>query len=265
LERFMMEEWVARRLNSPHVLKPHPCTRERRHLYVVMEYIEGQTLAQWMTDNPRPSLEAVRSIVEQIARGLQAFHRMEMLHQDLRPQNIMIDKTGTVKIIDFGSTRVAGVSERASPLERSTILGTVQYAAPEYFVGDPGSESSDLFSLGVIAYHMLTGHLPYGADAARVRTRAALRGLQYATALDDQHGIPPWIDAALRKAVAPDPLERYESLSEFVYDLRHPNATLLRPTPLIERNPLGFWKGVSFALGLALFLLLVMHFGVKVA
>jgi serine/threonine protein phosphatase PrpC len=262
LERFMMEEWVARRLNSPHVLKPHPCIRERRHLYVVMEYIEGQTLAQWMTDNPRPSLEAVRSIVEQIARGLQAFHRMEMLHQDLRPQNIMIDKTGTVKIIDFGSTRVAGVSERASPLERSTILGTVQYAAPEYFVGDPGSESSDLFSLGVIAYHMLTGHLPYGADAARVRTRAALRGLQYATALDDKRGIPPWIDAALRKAVAPDPLERYESLSEFVYDLRHPNATLLRPTPLIERNPLGFWKGVSFALGLALFLLLLMQFGV---
>jgi len=261
LERFLMEEWIARRLNSPHVLKPCPRTRERRFLHVAMEYLEGQTLAQWMIDNPRPELEKVRGIAEQIARGLQAFHRMEMLHQDLRPQNIMIDGTGTVKIIDFGSARVAGVSERAGPLERSSILGTLQYTAPEYFVGDPGTESSDLYSLGVIVYQMLSGRLPYGAEAARVRTPAAQRRLQYATLLDEQRDIPAWIDAALRKAVHPDPLERYESLSEFVHDLRHPNASLLRPTPMVERNPALFWKGVSAVLGLALLVLLLAKFG----
>jgi serine/threonine protein kinase len=228
--------------------------RERRFLHVAMEYIEGQTLAQWMTDNPRPELEKVRGIVEQIARGLQAFHRMEMLHQDLRPQNIMLDGTGTVKIIDFGSARVAGVSELAAPLERSSILGTLQYTAPEYFVGDAGTERSDLYSLGVIAYQMLSGRLPYGAEAARVRTRKAQRALQYASLTDE---IPPWIDAALRKAVHPDPLQRYEVLSEFVHDLRHPNAALLRPTPLVERNPTLFWKGVSAILGLALLLVLL--------
>src|SRR6185369_4790349 len=134
LERFMMEEWVARRLNSAHVLKPCAQARKREHLYVATEYIEGQTLSQWMIDHPRPSLEAVRSIVEQIARGLQAFHRLEMLHQDLRPENIMIDTTGTVKIIDFGATRVAGITELATPLERGDILGTAQYTAPEYFL-----------------------------------------------------------------------------------------------------------------------------------
>ena len=261
LERFLMEEWIARRLNSPHVLKPCPRTRERRFLHVAMEYVEGQTLAQWMIDNPRPDLEKARGIVEQIARGLQAFHRMEMLHQDLRPQNIMIDGTGTVKIIDFGSARVAGVSELAAPLERSSILGTPQYTAPEYFVGDPGTERSDLYSLGVIAYQMLSGRLPYGAEAARVRTRAAQRSLQYASLLDDDRDIPAWIDAALRKAVHPDPLERYEALSEFVYDLRHPNSALLRPAPLVERNPALFWKGVSAALGLVLFMLLLAQFG----
>ena len=260
LERFMLEEWIARRLASPHVLKPYPRTRERRFLYVAMEYIEGQTLAQWMIDHPQPDLETVRGIVEQIARGLQAFHRMEMLHQDLRPQNIMIDKTGTVKIIDFGSVSVAGVDEQASPAERSSILGTLQYTAPEYFVGDAGSERSDLYSLGVIAYQMLSGRLPYGADAARVRTRAAQRRLQYATLLDEERAVPAWVDAALRKAVHPDPLERYEALSEFVHDLRHPNAELLRRTPLIERNPLLFWKGLSLALGGALFLLLLSFF-----
>ena len=257
LERFLMEEWVARRLNSPHVLKPYPRTRERRFLYVAMEYVEGQTLAQWMIDNPRPGIEAVRGIVEQIARGLQAFHRMEMLHQDLRPQNILIDRSGTARIIDFGSVRVAGIDERV-PAGAPQILGTMQYAAPEYFVGDAGSERSDLYSLGVIAYQMLTGRLPYGPAVARVRTRAALRRLRYATALDEKRDIPPWIDAALRRAVHPEPLERHEALSEFVHDLRHPNAGLLRPAPLIERHPVLFWKTACAALGLLVFLLLLL-------
>jgi len=263
LERFLMEEWIARRLNSPHVLKPCPRTRERRFLHVAMEYVEGRTLAQWMTDNPRPELEQVRAIVEQIARGLQAFHRMEMLHQDLRPENIMIDRTGTVKIIDFGSARVAGVDECAGPLERAGILGTLQYTAPEYFVGEPGSERSDLYSLGVIAYQMLSGRLPYGAEAARVRSRAAQRRLQYASLVGEERDVPAWVDAALRKAVHPDPLERYESLSELVHDLRRPNAALLRRPSLAERNPVRFWKGIASALGLALFLILLVQFGVK--
>jgi serine/threonine protein kinase len=80
-------------------------------VYVATEFIDGQTLSQWMIDNPRPDLETVRGLVEQIAKGLRAFHRLEMLHQDLRPENIMIDKTGTAKIIDFGATRVAGLVE----------------------------------------------------------------------------------------------------------------------------------------------------------
>jgi serine/threonine protein phosphatase PrpC len=261
LERFMLEEWIARRLKSPHVLKPYPQTRERRFLYVAMEYVEGQTLAQWMIDNPQPDLETVRGIVEQIARGLQAFHRMEMLHQDLRPENLMIDKTGTVKIIDFGSVCVAGVDELASPAEPSRILGTVQYTAPEYFVGDAGSERADLYSLGIIAYQMLSGRLPYGAEAARVRTRAAQRKLRYATLLDEQRDIPPWIDAALKKSVHPEPLERYEALSEFVYDLRHPNSELLCGAPLIARNPVAFWRTVCALLGAIVFLLLLLQFG----
>src|SRR5205814_4575606 len=189
---------AARRIDSPHVLKPRIGTRKRNYLYTVMEFVEGQTLTGWMREHSRPDLETVRAIVDQIARGLRAFHRLEMLHQDLRPENIMIDKTGTVKIIDFGSVCVAGVDEHASPEEPSRILGTLQYTAPEYFVGDPGSERADLYSLGVIAYQMLSGRLPYGADAARVRTRAAQRKLTYATLLDEQRDTRPWISAALR-------------------------------------------------------------------
>ena len=110
---------------------------------------------------------------------------MEMLHQDLRPNNVMIDKTGTVKIIDFGSTRVAGVVEAAPNADGGEILGTVQYTAPEYFLGEGGTPQSDLFSLGVIAYQMLTGRLPYGAEIAKARTKSHIRKLKYRTALDD--------------------------------------------------------------------------------
>ena len=212
--------------------------------YLVMEYVDGQSLRQWMIDHPRPELETVRDIIEQIARGLQALHRLEMLHQDLRPANVMIDRTGTAKIIDFGSTLVAGISETEG--EDGALLGTVQYAAPEYFLGEPGSTRSDLFSLGAIAYEMLTGRLPYGAKVAQARTRAQQRKLVYRSALDENRDIPAWIDATLRKAVHPDPMQRYSELSEFLFDLRHPNKAFdASAAPLLERDPLLFWKCVS--------------------
>lgn len=262
LKRFMMEEWVARRIDSPHVLKPCPPQRRRNFLYVVTEFIDGQTLTQWMIDNPKPGLETVRGIVEQIAKGLRAFHRKEMLHQDIRPDNIMIDKTGTVKIIDFGSTKITGVAE-VSP-SGDDILGTQQYTAPEYFLGEEATSRSDLFSLGVITYQMLTGKLPYGAQIARARTRAQFSKLVYSPAAHGGREIPQWIDGTLERAVHPNPVKRYDSLSEFLFDLRHPNASYLNTssTPLIERNPLLFWKSITIVLLLAVILLLaLLHFG----
>ncbi|MGR9045244.1 MAG: protein kinase domain-containing protein [Gammaproteobacteria bacterium] len=259
LERFLMEDWIGRRIHSPYVLKTCEQTRKRNYVYIVTEYIEGQTLSQWMIDNPKPDLETVRGIVEQIAKGLRAFHRLEMLHQDLRPDNIMIDGTGTVKIIDFGSTRVAGIIEISSPIEQHHLLGTAQYSAPEYFLGEGGTPRSDLFSLGVIAYQMLTGRLPYGTQVAKSTTRAAQNRLSYRSVLDDEREIPAWIDDALRKVLHPNPYKRYQELSEFIYDLRHPNKAFLnkiRP-PLIERNPIAFWKSVSLILTLAVIALLI--------
>ena len=250
LERFLLEEWIARRINSAHVLKACAQTRQRQSIHVVTEYVEGQTLAQWMIDHPNPDLATVRGMVEQIARGLQAFHRLEMIHQDLKPDNLMIDRHGTVKIIDFGATRVAGIEEIASPVAQINLLGAALYAAPEYFLGESGSSRSDLYSLGVIAYQMLSGRFPYGTQVPKARSRAAQRKLAYQSVLDDDREIPAWVDDALRKAVHPDPDARYQELSEFLFDLHHPNRDFLRKTrpPLIERSPVRFWKGVSLAL-----------------
>jgi serine/threonine protein phosphatase PrpC len=263
LKRFMMEEWVARRIDSPHVLKPWLPSRKRNFLYVATEYIDGQTLTQWMIDNPRPTLETVRGIIEQIAKGLRAFHRKEMLHQDVRPDNIMIDNTGTVKIIDFGSTKITGVVEAAPSGNRNDVLGTAQYTAPEYFLGEPVSSRSDLFSLGIITYQMLTGRLPYGAAAAKARTRSQFNRLIYSPGSHRDREMPVWIDGTLERAVHPNPFKRYDSLSEFLFDLRHPNANYLNTssTPLIERNPLLFWKSTTIVLALAVILLLAMQHG----
>jgi len=261
LERFLMEEWIARRINNAHVLKPCLQTRKRNYLYIVTEFIEGQTLVQWMIDNPEPDVETVRSIIEQIAMGLQAFHRQEMLHQDLRPNNIMIDHTGTAKIIDFGSTRVAGIMDITSPLERHDILGTALYTAPEYFIGEEGTTRSDMFSLGVIAYHMLSGRLPYGIEVAKARTKTAQRKLTYASVLNNGCKIPAWVDEAIKKSVHPDPYKRYSEISEFMYDLRHPNKAFLNKTrpPLMEQNPVLFWKSISLILFVILLYLLFTH------
>jgi serine/threonine protein phosphatase PrpC len=261
LERFLLEEWVARRIHSPHVLRAAAQRRQRSALYVTLEYLEGQTLAQWMADHPTPDLETVRGMVEQIARGLQAFHRMEMVHQDLRPENVMIDREGTLKIIDFGATRVASVMELLPEQRQHEMLGTLQYSAPEYLLAEGASNRADLFSLGVIAYQMLSGRLPYGIHVARLRRHAELRKLRYVPLYELDRRIPLWVDGALRKAVHPDPRQRYEEVSEFVWDLRHPNPAFLgrhRP-PLIERNPLAFWKGVSLLLLVLLLVLLATH------
>lgn len=254
LRQFMLEEWIARRVDNAHVLRAKPPSRTRTQLYSVAEFVEGRTLAQWMVDNPKPDLETVRGMVEQIARGLRAFHRREMLHRDLRPENVMIDKTGTAKIIDFGSVQVAGIAETAGGAERNPVPGTFQYTAPEYFLGEGGTPASDQFSLGVIAYQMLTGRLPYGAEMARARTRGQQRAAAYVSALDGERELPAWIDGALRKAVHADPAKRYEDLSEFLADLRRPTEAFLRSAkaPLLERNPVLFWKGLSLVLAAAL-------------
>ncbi|MFE8072507.1 bifunctional protein-serine/threonine kinase/phosphatase [Marinobacteraceae bacterium S3BR75-40.1] len=258
LERLLREEWIARRLSSAHLVKAGAPTGHRRFLYTTLEYVEGQTLAQWIADHPNPELEQVRDIVEQVARGLYALHRKEILHRDLRPENIMIDPAGTVKLIDFGAARVAGLEEAIPDGENTAFPGTALYMAPEYFIGDVGTTRSDLYALGVLTYHMLSGGFPYGLRMARARSAASQRRLRYRSVLDDQRAIPAWVDDTLQKAVHPNPEKRYQELSEFTYDLRHPNPVYLQKTrpPLIERNPVAFWQGISAVLAVIVIVLL---------
>lgn len=261
LDRFVLEEWVARRVDSPHVIKAWAGERPRSHLFVAMEYIDGQTLAQWRMDHPQPSLESVRSLLAQLAQGLQALHRREMLHQDLRPENVMIDRHGTVKLIDLAGTHVAGLAEYHPDAHTLAVPGTLQYTAPEYLLGEGGSPRSELFALAALTYETLGGQLPYGLDAARVRSPADLRRLRYIPLRHHRPDLPAWVDAVLAKALHPDPARRQAVISEFVHDLSAPGSEFCsaRPTPLIERNPVMFWQTATALLGLSTATLLALR------
>jgi serine/threonine protein phosphatase PrpC len=247
IDRFLHEEWAGRRIKNQHVLKILKPHAQRQCLYYVTEYIEGQTLRQWMHDNPQPGVDEVRNIVKQLAAGLRAFHRLEMIHQDLKPENIMIDEHGTVKIIDFGSTKIAGIEEITTPLDRQNMLGTLNYTAPEYLQGYAGSNVSDIYSLGVIACEMLSGELPYGRKELTLRR---LKQARYHSVARINPDVPVWIDKAIEKAVSIDRSRRYTLLSEFTHDMAHPNSSFesRHAEPLIERNPLLVWKGIALVM-----------------
>jgi len=253
IDLFLHEEWIGRRLNSPHIMKVIEPDRPRQCLYFIAEYIEGQTLRQWMDDNPQPSLQKFRELIGEIATGLRAFQRMEMIHQDLKPENIMVTTDGTIKIIDFGSAKVAGLSEIDTPVDKDVLLGTERYTAPEYLRGGTGDSRADIFSLGVIAYEMLTGKLPFGT----VLTPRNLNRVNYQSAMQLNTELPLWMDGAVAKAVAIDPKQRYEVLSEFLHDLNKPNPDFNATQPLLQRNPLAVWRGLSIVLAILLVISLV--------
>ncbi|MDF1582692.1 MAG: bifunctional protein-serine/threonine kinase/phosphatase [Methyloprofundus sp.] len=264
IEHFLHEEWAGKRIKHTNVLNVLDTDRVKSCLYYVTEFIKGDTLREWIDKHTKPDIKEVRQIIEQIAKGLRAFHRLEMLHQDLKPENIIIDSQGTVKIIDFGSVKIAGIAEM-TPLERGdeAILGTLNYAAPEYHLGGRGTVKSDLFSLGVITYEMINGALPFGGDMPEKPNKINLAKLSYVPSFHKNSMVPVWIDGALKKATSIYPQARYDELSEFLYDLNNPNASFLSEAeniPLMARQPLMFWKGVSGLLLVLNMLLLYLLF-----
>ena len=246
INSFLLEEWAGRRINNNHVLRVLDMPRKRTALYYITEYLQGTTLRQWMSDNPRPSLSTTRNFIRQIAQGLRAFHRQEMIHQDLKPENIIVDKHGTLKIIDFGSTKIPGIEEIHIPIETHTLQGTEDYTAPEYHMGERATNRADIYSLGVIAYELLTGRIPYG----KALNAKNLRKLNYVSVKQFVPEIPYWVDKAIQKSVNINPEQRFEILSEFVYAINSPDKNLSsnEHIPLIKSNPVRVWKTITVVL-----------------
>ncbi|EIK46839.1 putative serine/threonine kinase and phosphatase [Cellvibrio sp. BR] len=254
IERFILEAWIGSRIHNAHVVKVIAPNKPKSCLYYLMEYIDGETLNHWIKKNPLPSVQTVIYMVEQICKGLRAFHRRETLHQDLRPANIMVDRHGEIKIIDFGSCLVKGIAEISSPIARENILGTAEYSAPETILAGKSDEKSDVFSLAVIVFEMLTGSAPFDGKLANCRTERAYLNTRYTSTYELNPLVPFWVDGAIRKGLRYDLERRHADVSEFLHELQHPNPKYKQHyrALLLEKNPLRFWQGLSAILFVAL-------------
>ncbi len=247
IDRFVQEEWTGRRIHSPYVVEVLAINREKHFLYYLLEWVEGITLKQWIKENPQPDPTLAINIVEQIAKGLSAFHSNDSTHQDLRPSNILIDKNHKIKIVDFGSVFVAGVAEIFVPIRHEGALGTASYSDPLYLQGKNSGSQGDLYSLATISYEIFTGELPYGDKIEECVSTMDYDRLRFQSACDHNAIIPIWFDRALEKGLKFDLLERYQNIDSFLADLKYPNANFLRDDPKKEftKSPLLFWQMMS--------------------
>lgn len=259
VEQFQLEDWVSKRLKHDNLMQCYPHNTEKKYLFQCYEYLQGETLAQWLHRQEKPlNLDEILPILQQTALALNAMHRLEMLHQDIRPKNIIVLNTESamkIKLIDYGSTAVRGLVE-INPKNANRALGTLAFMAPEYFIDHSPSVHSDQFSLAVMAYYLLTKQLPYGTDLARCNSLKQLKKVQYHSIRKYRPDLPIWLDKILGQALSIEPTHRFEALSELIHNLMHPSKELLnsKPPAIIERDPLRFWQMSCTVLGL-LFLL----------
>lgn len=251
LQGFMREAWIGERINHQHIMKVTSGNTKSRFLYHVCEYIEGQTLSQWMHDNPKPSIGQVRDIISQIICALRAFQRLDVVHRDLKPDNVMIDKYGQIKLIDYGTVLVASLEEDCNLIKETVPQGTLNYIAPETLLFMKADNMSDLFSLGVICYEMLSGELPFKPMKTATVTQTGYHDWQYRSIKQFRPDLPFWLDLSLQQATSADPKLRYKAFSEFETDLTKPSLNAIEEyqrQPILQRDPIKFWQGVSVIL-----------------
>jgi serine/threonine protein phosphatase PrpC len=264
IERFIAEEWIGSRVNHPSVVSIVPAKKGAQHfLYYLMEKVPGITLQKWIEQNPEARPSVIARMIMKIADGMFAMHEQQVVHQDLKPGNIMILPDDSIKIVDFGAVYAPGLQEIFNPFEREIALGTMDYADPSYRFGINTYTKGDIYSLGVIAYEMFTGgSLPYGQRMERCKTLEDFYKLEYIPSYQHREVIPVWFDKALEKACKNNPQERYDSLEEFIHDLQHPNPEVLKDNPASksEGNTVFFWKILSFLWLAVLLVVLILVF-----
>ena len=248
--RFEREEEIGRALDHPAILKIIPVDpKERSRPYLVMEYLVGQTLDEVMQHTkPMPEDEALR-VVSRVCDALDYLHKHEVVHRDLKPQNIMLCNDGSLRIMDFGIAKAA-TSKRITFGGFSPTLGTPDYMAPEQVKGQRGNERTDIYSLGAILYEMVTGRLPFEGQNAYQVMNARLVGDPVAPRTHNP-ALRPEVEEIILHAMARNPNDRYQTAAEFKADLDAPQnvhvtgrASRLQAPVLAKRA----WRVVRIAL-----------------
>jgi serine/threonine protein phosphatase PrpC len=253
---FVREAWVGAQVHSPWVGRTIALPPERQTcLYTVMPLYQGERLDTRLARHPSIDLEEGRNVAIKLARGAAALHRAGIIHRDIKPDNVILEGDGSLKLIDLGVVRVPGLED----FPPEDVPGTRAYMAPEMFAGEAGNELTDIYALGVTIFQAFTGEFPYGnLDATSPPRRDRPNALSSL-----RPDLPAWLENALARAVAAAPGERFGDMNEFAVEMETGPARaplpIQRPRTLYERSPLRFWQVVAALLAVALLLVLLRH------
>lgn len=216
IRRFHREAQSATSLVHPNIVNIYDVGEENNLYYIVMEYVEGQTLKQYIQQNSPLRVETAIKIMRQLTSAISHAHQNHIIHRDIKPHNILVDLDGNVKITDFG---IAMALSATSITQTNSVLGSVHYLSPEQARGGMANRKSDIYSLGIVMFELLTGRLPFSGESA---VSIALKHLQSETPSVRRWNqtIPQSVENIVLKATAKDPFHRYNSVDEMEEDLR---------------------------------------------
>jgi serine/threonine-protein kinase len=226
IKRFRREAHSTTSLNHPNIVSIYDVGEESDIYFIVMEYVEGKTLKQYIQQNKVILIEEVIDIMKQLTSAIEHAHQNQIVHRDIKPHNILIDNLGHVKVTDFG---IAMALTATSITQTNSVLGSVHYLSPEQARGGMANKKSDIYSIGVVMFELLTGRLPFSGESA---ISIALKHLQSETPSPKRWNpdIPQSVENIVLKATVKDPFRRYDSVTEMRIDLE----TALDPSRVNE-------------------------------
>jgi serine/threonine-protein kinase len=251
-DRFAREEDIGTRMDHPGVMKVF-ANPGRSQVYMVMEWVEGRLLRQIMNEQGKLPVERAVRLTMRVCQALEYIHANGVVHRDLKPENIMVDENDNIRLIDFGIAGSAG-SRRLTFANFSRNMGTPDYISPEQVRGKRGDARSDVYSMGVILYEMLTGKTPFtGSNPFAVMNDRLLNQPQ--PPRDLEPAITPQLQEILYRALEREPKNRYASAREFAHDLEHQDQVGVANRPEVENWQKRESPGVRRALLYATFVL----------